>query len=519
CYETRAFDTVTCAWVTSGTQPVEPTTALACYETRAFDTVTCAWVTSGTQPAEPTTELACYETRAFDTATCAWVTSGTQPEKPTVACYETVGDFNNDTCTWTVTGTQIIDKPVLDDVLGQCTATAEIPSTTNNCGESIIGTPQNPITYNIEGEYIITWVFESSDKTVSVTALQKVIVKDTEAPIAPTIPDEKGQCTATAKTPTAIDACEGNIIGKTDNDVIYNTQGTYEITWTFTDSKGNTSTAKQKVIVDETNPPTAPVLATITGSCFVEVPKPSIVDGCSQRVIEGTTTDELTYNAAGTYLISWTFDNGKGSVSAPQEVIVTATNTDTNGKPGYAKCNDDIDYYIKDLKYPTLESLLPEGTTAGGTWIDEFNPSRIVLVDGKEKFNPYEINTGDYELKYLTTNGACSSTVKVVMTVDDDCIVAPIGTCVIDVKNAFSPNGDALNEVFTILNIEDRTCFPTNTVEIYNRWGVLVFETNQYDNSTRVFRGISEGRATVNKSAELPTGTYFYIIQYTDGKG
>ncbi|KAB1153510.1 T9SS type B sorting domain-containing protein, partial [Flavobacterium luteum] len=39
------------------------------------------------------------------------------------------------------------------------------------------------------------------------------------------------------------------------------------------------------------------------------------------------------------------------------------------------------------------------------------------------------------------------------------------------------------------------------------------------DNSTRVFRGISEGRATVNKSAELPTGTYFYIIQYTDGKG
>ncbi|KAB1153318.1 gliding motility-associated C-terminal domain-containing protein, partial [Flavobacterium luteum] len=105
------------------------------------------------------------------------------------------------------------------------------------------------------------------------------------------------------------------------------------------------------------------------------------------------------------------------------------------------------------------------------------------------------------------------------MTVDDDCIVAPIGTCVIDVKNAFSPNGDALNEVFTILNIEDRTCFPTNTVEIYNRWGVLVFETNQYDNSTRVFRGISEGRATVNKSAELPTGTYFYIIQYTDGKG
>ena len=412
-----------------------------------------------------------------------------------------------------------MDKPILEDVVGQCSATATVATTKDNCGTTIIGAPKNPLTYNIEGEYIITWLFESSDKTVSLTALQKVIVKDTEAPIAPTLATVKGQCSATANAPTTTDACEGTIIGKTDDDVIYNAQGTYEITWTFTDSKGNTSTAKQTVIVDETNPPTAPILEPIIGSCSVTATAPSITDGCSQTVIIGTTTDSLTYNEEGTFLITWTFDNGKGSVTAPQEVIVTATNTDTNGKPGYAKCNDDIDYYIKDQKYPTLESLLPEGTTAGGTWIDEFNPSRIVLVDGKEKFNPYEINTGDYELKYVTTNGACSSTVKVVITVDDDCIVAPEGTCVIDIKNAFSPNGDALNEVFTIVNIEDRTCFPTNTVEIYNRWGVLVFETNQYDNNTRVFRGISEGRATVNKSAELPTGTYFYIIQYTDDKG
>jgi hypothetical protein len=34
-----------------------------------------------------------------------------------------------------------------------------------------------------------------------------------------------------------------------------------------------------------------------------------------------------------------------------------------------------------------------------------------------------------------------------------------------------------------------------------------------------VFRGISEGRATVAKGQELPTGTYFYIINYTDKNG
>ena len=56
-------------------------------------------------------------------------------------------------------------------------------------------------------------------------------------------------------------------------------------------------------------------------------------------------------------------------------------------------------------------------------------------------------------------------------------------------------------------------------VEIYNRWGVLVYETKNYDNLGRRFEGISEGRATVNKSAELPTGTYFYIIEYTTTDG
>jgi hypothetical protein len=48
---------------------------------------------------------------------------------------------------------------------------------------------------------------------------------------------------------------------------------------------------------------------------------------------------------------------------------------------------------------------------------------------------------------------------------------------------------------------------------------VLVYETKQYDNNSRKFIGISEGRATVSKSEELPTGTYFYIIQWTTSDG
>ena len=85
--------------------------------------------------------------------------------------------------------------------------------------------------------------------------------------------------------------------------------------------------------------------------------------------------------------------------------------------------------------------------------------------------------------------------------------------CIVEVFNAVSPNGDGKNDVFYIKGLE---CFPDNTVEIYNRWGVLVFERDHYNNEDRVFKGISEGRVTINQAEQLPTGTYFYILKYKD---
>lgn len=67
------------------------------------------------------------------------------------------------------------------------------------------------------------------------------------------------------------------------------------------------------------------------------------------------------------------------------------------------------------------------------------------------------------------------------------------------------------NGVFTITNIE---AYPNNTVRIYNRWGVLVFETQNYDNTSNGFQGISNGRATIKQNEALPVGIYFYVIEY-----
>ena len=79
------------------------------------------------------------------------------------------------------------------------------------------------------------------------------------------------------------------------------------------------------------------------------------------------------------------------------------------------------------------------------------------------------------------------------------------------IYNAVTPNGDNKNDFFFIDGINN---FPRNSVKIFNRWGVKVFETNGYNESDNVFNGISEGRLTINANEKLPTGTYFYILNY-----
>ncbi|MBS7254874.1 HYR-like domain-containing protein [Flavobacterium branchiicola] len=155
-----------------------------------------------------------------------------------------------------------------------------------------------------------------------------------------------------------------------------------------------------------------------------------------------------------------------------------------------------------------LLALLPADTPRTGVWVDTNNTN---TVQGNV-FNPFGLALGTYLLEYRISDENCPRTVAVNMTVNDDCKVLECGNVV--VHNAFSPNGDGINDVFVIDSIGDLTCYPGNTVEIYNRWGILVFETTDYNNTTNAFDGTSRGRTTVKQSDGLPTGTYFYIVTY-----
>jgi gliding motility-associated-like protein len=86
----------------------------------------------------------------------------------------------------------------------------------------------------------------------------------------------------------------------------------------------------------------------------------------------------------------------------------------------------------------------------------------------------------------------------------------------LEINNAFTPNGDGVNEFFEISGIEN---YPNNTVCIFNRWGVMVYDVSGYNNSDKSFRGISEGRVTISQDSNLPDGTYFYVVKCLDSNG
>jgi gliding motility-associated-like protein len=288
------------------------------------------------------------------------------------------------------------------------------------------------------------------------------------------------------------------------------TVGLYEIQYQISSKANPTSFDTATIIINivDTTEPDLPLLNDVVKYCEASVTVPSTTDNCS-GLITATTNDALHYYESGSYVVHWTFTDESGNQTRAQQNVIIKSAEDTEPGYGYIDCNLDNDYSLNI----DLNSYLPEGIGVDGTWSSAMPTPNL----NGAIFSPYQAPTGNYEFEYIHKDLNCEQTLTVVIEVNNDCFVAP--ACNLLVHNAFSPNNDGVNDFFFIENIDQTFCFPTNSVEIYNRWGVLVYKTKQYDNITRVFKGISEGRLTINESEQLPTGTYYYIINYTDDKG
>lgn len=104
-------------------------------------------------------------------------------------------------------------------------------------------------------------------------------------------------------------------------------------------------------------------------------------------------------------------------------------------------------------------------------------------------------------------NPKTTTTYKVIVTSSQGCtsmdsiVITVIPTIVF--PNGFSPNGDGPNDEWLIDNIDQ---FPNCMVEVYNRWGELLFQSAGYKEH---WNGTYKGKP-------LPVGTYYYIINLND---
>ncbi|WP_348799710.1 PKD domain-containing protein [Flavobacterium adhaerens] len=135
---------------------------------------------------------------------------------------------------------------------------------------------------------------------------------------------------------------------------------------------------------------------------------------------------------------------------------------------------------------------------ANGVWripAIEFNSAQTLTITVKVLDNKDYLNIAKLvALDQIDTNASNNESSA---TIEPTCL---------KIYNEFSPNNDGVNEVFYIDCIAN---YPKNKLDIFNRWGDLVYTQNAYKNT---WDGTSNGSNKV-----LPVGTYFYVLDLGDG--
>ncbi len=272
--------------------------------------------------------------------------------------------------------------------------------------------------------------------------------------------------------------------GNSPNPVIAGTSGDYIAT--VTDASNGCSTSQTITITGGTTLPSADVNASV----FIPCASPTVT-----LLGSTTSTDVVTYEWSGPNATSITSGSNTASpvVIDPGVYTLTVTNT-TNGCSSTATVN--VSQSIVTASFtanPTIgTSPLPVNFTDASTGATGYN---WTFGDGNSSTAQNPNNTfnssGSYTVTLIATDGPCSDTATIVITVEDG--------LTLEIPNVFTPNGDITNDVFTIKS----TGVKEIALQIFNRWGQKLYE---FTGPKASWDGLTPS------GAKAPEGTYFYFV-------
>ncbi|HNP68004.1 MAG TPA: gliding motility-associated C-terminal domain-containing protein [Aequorivita sp.] len=197
------------------------------------------------------------------------------------------------------------------------------------------------------------------------------------------------------------------------------------------------------------------------------------------NIIPDETNSTLIITEVGTYTVTATV----GSCSASDSVTVSF--------------RDDLEVTLdEDFKTcPNELQVLTATTDEEGATFQWFLNGDIIAGETNSTLE-FSLETGTFgtqTFEVVISVGGCSGTDSVDVTLYD------VGNCII--SEGLSPNGDGFNDTLDLTFLNDRTGI--SKLQIFNRLGTLVFEQNNYTN---------QWRGQTNDGNDLPTGTYFYVV-------
>ena len=398
-------------------------------------------------------------------------------------------------------------------------------SATDTCGFATVAVEDDIELGACPNNYRIIRTWTATDAcNLTTTHTQIITVQDTKAPsFQGTLPPatQTVECDAIpgAEELKATDNCGDVIVDVDDVKTIGDCPNNYIIarTWTATDECGLTTTHTQVITVQDTTAPipTSTFDETLDVSCtdIPDAPELTFTDNCSINItVVFNETNSFDENVFVDYEIvrTWTVRDECNNEAVYTQTLQVALDEVITEVVAPDWCYDEGMINMNDLISSELNTNgtweLLEGDPAATLNGNIFDPTGLELsVD----FLP-ESGGIDYKFKYTTTDQGCISITEVTMNVHADCVVLPCGQNDIVISKAVTPNGDAYNEYFEISGIE--LCGFIYDVKIFNRWGALVYDSDNYQND---WNGAASS-GSIGTAGKVPNGTYYYIIKLQD---